>query len=135
MAVVVRTVVGVGVVVRGPARCLGRARPDHEPRRRIGAPVDSLAMRLPARDADGAYIGEHDVEWGSRMDERGDQHVARDARETVQEQDHVGPALRFTMRAASAAAPNPLSMFTTPIPGAQALSIVRSAATPPKLAP
>jgi hypothetical protein len=33
------------------------------------------------------------------------------------------------------AAPYPLSMFTTATPGEQALSIVRSAARPPKLAP
>jgi hypothetical protein len=36
---------------------------------------------------------------------------------------------------ANAAAPKPLSMFTTPMPGAQALSIPSSAASPSNAAP
>ena len=39
------------------------------------------------------------------------------------------------IRLAAAAAPNPLSMFTTVTPAAQELSIARSAASPPKEAP
>ena len=39
------------------------------------------------------------------------------------------------MALATAAAPNPLSMFTTDTPVAQELSMVKSAEMPPKLAP
>ena len=39
------------------------------------------------------------------------------------------------MRLAIAAAPNPLSMFTTATPFAQLFSMPSSAAMPPKLAP
>ena len=43
--------------------------------------------------------------------------------------------LPWRIRAASAAAPNPLSMFMTAMPEAQLFSIARRAARPPKLAP
>src|SRR5688572_9147329 len=42
---------------------------------------------------------------------------------------------RWLIRLAIAAAPNPLSILTTDTPAAQLLSIPRSAASPPKLAP
>ena len=42
---------------------------------------------------------------------------------------------RLTMRVAAAAAPKPLSIFTTVTPGAHEFSIVNSAARPPRLAP
>ena len=42
---------------------------------------------------------------------------------------------RWLMRVAAAAAPKPLSMFTTTTPAAQEFSIASSAARPPKLAP
>jgi len=44
-------------------------------------------------------------------------------------------ALDRLIRVAAAAAPNPLSIFTTVTPAAQELSMAKRAATPPKLAP
>ena len=65
-----------------------------------------------------------------RADERPERHVAADPRETVE----IGDSHRFT-RCAKYPAPKPLSMFMTATPAAQELSIARSAASPPKLAP
>ena len=65
-----------------------------------------------------------------RADERPERHVAADPREAVE----IGDCHLFT-RCAKYPAPKPLSMFMTATPAAQELSIARSAASPPKLAP
>ena len=65
-----------------------------------------------------------------RVDERPERHVAADPREAVE----IGYCHRFT-RCAKYPAPKPLSMFMTATPATQELSIARSAASPPKLAP
>src|SRR4030042_4222994 len=48
---------------------------------------------------------------------------------------HSCSSPRRLMRPARYPAPNPLSMFTTAIPGTQVLSMVRSADSPSKLTP
>ena len=63
-------------------------------------------------------------------DEGPEGHVTADSRKTVE----IGNFHRFT-RCAKYPAPKPLSMFMTAMPVAQALSIARRAASPPKLAP
>jgi len=79
-----------------------------------------------------------------RVEQRTEEHVARDAREGIEvEQERSGspgpppaPLLQVRLiRVASAAALNPLSMFTTATFGAQLFSIASSAATPPNDAP
>ena len=73
---------------------------------------------------------------------RSHQHIAGSAHAAVQiNQFHssapcssAGLSIRL-MRFARNPAPKPLSMLTTQLPEAQELSIAKSAATPPKLAP
>ena len=65
-------------------------------------------------------------------------HVSANAHEYIEVREHRLQSLRRRtrlMRCAASAAPNPLSMFTTVTPAAQAFSIVSKGATPPKLAP
>lgn len=81
------------------------------------------------------------------VEQRREEHVAGDAGEGVEVEyaraDHLraAPVSHFPrlharlIKVASAAAPKPLSMFTTPTFGAQLFSIPSSAATPPKDAP
>ena len=59
------------------------------------------------------------------------EHVAGRAHRAVE----VEGLHEWFMREARTAAPNPLSMLTTPTPAAQELSIARSAATPLNDAP
>ena len=86
--------------------------------------------RLDADRVDGVL---QQLERHLRVDQRAEQHVAAGAGGAVEPADHR-PDRRAT-RAAKTPAPKPLSMFTTATPGAQALSIASSAASPPKEAP
>ena len=68
------------------------------------------------------------------VDQRAEHHVTGNAAEAVEVPERRHERI-FRMRAASAAAPNPLSMLTTVTPAAQELSIPSSAAMPPNDAP
>ncbi len=69
-----------------------------------------------------------------RVQERRQQHVAGGAADHLDVRDPHRYA-DDTILWAKAAAPKPLSMFTTPIPGAHAVSMPSSAASPPNAAP
>ena len=72
------------------------------------------------------------------IQKRREQHVARGAADHVDVRDPHAPRDRSraqTILCASAAAPKPLSMFTTPIPGAHDVSMPSSAAIPSNAAP
>ncbi len=75
----------------------------------------------------------------TRLGQGAQQHVARRPTCAIEKKDApahgVFPTPTRVIRCTNVAAPKPLSMFTTPIPVAHELSIPRSAATPPKLAP
>ena len=72
---------------------------------------------------------------GARVQQRGEQHVAGDARDAVDVEDHDAPPAARAMRAAIVPAPKPSSMLTTASPAAHELSIASSAETPPKAEP
>ena len=92
---------------------------------------DALRCERPAAGDDRAQRGFERVAVGARIEKRRQQHVAGSAADHVD----VAGSHRATILCASAAAPKPLSMFTTPIPGAQAVSIPSSAASPSNAAP
>ena len=72
------------------------------------------------------------------VEERRDQHVARDSSDRLEGEDGQRSPLRMAPRAMSAAwnpAENPLSMFTTETLAAQELSMAKRAARPPREAP
>ena len=96
--------------------------------------ADDVAAHQPHRlGADRVDAGLQHVELDACVDECTQQHVAADAGRAVEPADHC--AVRRATRAAKTPALKPLSMLTTVMPGAQALSIASSAARPPKLAP
>jgi len=108
-------------------------------RRQRAAPDarDHQTMRdAEAREIDGQLAPRE-----AGIEQRRQEHVAGDPGEGI-EMEQPGTA-RYALparharliRVASAAAPNPLSMFTTPTFGAQLLSIASRAATPPNDAP
>ena len=74
-------------------------------------------------------IGKLDLRAG--VEQRAEQHVARDAADAV---DVEGPHRRAIL-AAIVPAPKPSSMFTTATPAAHEVSIASSAVTPPNAAP
>ena len=115
-------VVGVVILARDDEIEVGRGE---------AAALNTLGDELPAIGNDRAQGA---LEFGnieSGVDERGHQHVAGGAADHVD----VGYAHAVTILWASAAAPKPLSMFTTAIPGAHEVSIALSAVTPPKATP
>jgi hypothetical protein len=134
--VFVRSVRGV-VIVRMSRRA--RHVHAHVARREWAAPHlrDDEAMSH-------AEAGEILAELAAReagVEQRAEEHVPGDSRERV-EMEHAGsgrPRARALharlIRVASTAAPNPLSMLTTPTFGAQLFSIESSAVTPPNAAP
>ena len=86
----------------------------------------------PAVGDDAAQRAFQRVAIEPRVEERGEQHVAGRAADHV---DVGAPHAGATILCASAAAPKPLSMFTTPIPGAHDVSMPSSAASPSNAAP
>ena len=96
-------------------RLLGRA---GDGRGRRGDPV---ALGLAGLDlqVDGAQ-----VDLRARVDQRAEEHVARDAADAVDVEDHSDC---LAIRAAIVPAPNPSSMLTTATPAAQETSIAFSA--------
>ena len=73
----------------------------------------------------------------ARRQEGTEQHVAADARETIEiNRFHIhSPQRRWLILLASTPAPKPLSMLTTLTPAAQLLSIAKRAVTPWNAAP
>lgn len=107
----------------------------HEAHRMERAAPHALYPRGPARNAESPHLGEDRRHVGAGVDERGHEHVAGEPADRVDPRAlHAPTRARFT-REAAYAAPKPLSMFTTVTPGAQLLSMARSAARPPNEAP
>jgi hypothetical protein len=85
----------------------------------------------------------HEVATDDRQEggERPDQHEAGDGRGAGTASGHPATepyrilAASLLIRSTRQAAPKPLSMFTTAIPGTHVASIVRSAAKPPSETP
>ena len=101
-------------------------------RRRDAALDHALRRERPAVGDDAAQRAFQRVAVEPRVEERRQQHVAGGAADHVDVRDpHAGT----TILCASAAAPKPLSMFTTPIPGAHDVSMPSSAASPSNAAP
>ena len=112
--------------------------------------VDARLGSQLLRDRAEVLGGEAAVRF-AEVEERAEELVARHAARAVEIGDAVcrrahraPPSSAFVasslaggrlMRVAKTAAPNPLSMLTTPIPPAHELSMVSSAETPPKFAP
>ena len=73
----------------------------------------------------------------ARRQKGAEQHVAADARETIEiNRFHIhSPQRRWLILLASTPAPKPLSMLTTLTPAAQLLSIAKRAVTPWNAAP
>lgn len=71
---------------------------------------------------------------GTRVEQRAQQHVARETRNRVEPSDHRLTVRARAMRCAAIAAPNPESMFTTVMPAAQEACMASSAVIPSKLA-
>ena len=97
-------------------------------------PLDARRLQLEPLDL---KLSERLLECFERnpcVDQRTEHHVSGDAAEAVEVPER-GHDFIFRMRAASAAAPNPLSILTTAMPGAHELSIARRAARPPNDAP
>ena len=126
--------VRISPVGRRPHVDLRRARCRRCPPRRRRA-------RTARREAPRALADRLEV--GAGVDQRAERHVAGDAGDAIEvEEPHPArpwprPRRRSarTMRCATCAAPNPLSMFTTATPGAHDASIVRSAREPSNDAP
>src|SRR6266852_9319198 len=102
-------------------------------------PLHHLApLQRPAGKVElGEFVPER-LERHARVDEGAHDHVPRGPARAVEIRDaHLYLILLASLLIwlACAAAPYPLSMFTTDTPGAQELSMARSAATPPKEAP
>ena len=127
----------------GLRRDLGPPRPQPMP-----AHIGQLERdRLPRYAADGGERCLDGAAVGTGVEQRRQDHVtSRPAARVDPEASQVAArtgtgaghgfrAGRRAMRAAQTAAPNPLSMLTTLMPGAQALSIVSSAAIPPRPVP
>ena len=72
---------------------------------------------------------------GTRVEQRAQQHVARETRNRVEPADHWLTVRARAMRCAAIAAPNPESMFTTVTPAAQEACMASSAVIPSKLVP
>ena len=102
---------------------------------------DPVAVGLAELDAQPVDAEVGQLDRGARVDQRAEQHVARDAADAVDVEDHAGPseaargAASRAIRAAIVPAPNPSSMFTTATPAAHEVIIASSALTPPKVAP
>ena len=115
-----------GTVTRGG---LGVVRLHVHAQRADPAALDRLGAQAHRPRDDGVDGGLQVRQRRACVDQRAEQHVAADAGRAVQPADHrCAPR---AMRAARTPAPKPLSMLTTPTPGAQPLSIASSAATPP----
>lgn len=87
-------------------------------------------------DVEMAQRGQRLIQVGgahTQIDQRRQNHVATRTAHTVKPQY----SFHFTLLiiAAATPAPNPLSMLTTVIPGAQLFSIASNAVIPPRLAP
>ena len=91
--------------------------------------------QVEAVDAEPAEALAHGLLVGARVEQRGQQHVAGDAGDAVDVEDHDAPPAARAMRAAIVPAPKPSSMLTTASPAAHELSIASSAETPPKAVP
>jgi len=127
--VVMMTMLVVAVLAGGDEARVrrGDAALDDPPRFERPAPGYDAAQRAFERVA---------VEPG--VQERRQQHVAGGAADHVDVRDPRARATAHvaqTILCASAAAPKPLSMFTTPIPGAHDVSMPSSAAIPSNAAP
>ena len=92
--------------------------------------------RCAARRRPGPRASSHRVV-RARVEQRAQQHVARDAADAVDVEDAgvTAPPAARAIRAAIVPAPKPSSMFTTATPAAHEVSIASSALTPPKVAP
>jgi hypothetical protein len=93
-----------------------------------------LGLDLERLQRQACEPGRDVLEVGAGVDERAERHVARDAGDAVEVGDPHGRPPR-TMRSATSAAPNPLSMFTTATPGAHDDIMPSSAASPSNDAP
>ena len=95
---------------------------------RSGKPAAPICSRIDAQPLE-------PVDRRARVQQRAEQHVAGDAADAVDVEDHAAPAERRAIRAAIVPAPNPSSMFTTATPAAHDVSMASSALTPPNVAP
>ena len=94
-------------------------------------PGDRFGLQANRLDAEPVHRLLQDLEGDADVHQGAEQHVPACAGAAVQPADHR----RRATRAAKTPAPKPLSMLTTAIPGAHALSMASSAASPPKDAP
>ena len=92
--------------------------------------LDALDVDLHALDAERGRDSTKRLELGARVQQRGDEHVARETADAVQVEDAAHSRPR-AMRAAIVPAPSPSSMPTTARPAAHDASIAFSAVVPP----
>ena len=114
---------------RGPDAHLGRAQP---------AALDLLDVQVERLDRPAHEAGSDGLQVGPGVDQRAEGDVSGDPGDAVEVEDPHPSSARIaarTIRCATCAAPNPLSMFTTATPGAQEESIERGAESPPNEAP
>jgi len=103
----------------------------------LDLPYVSVAAKLDLAGNTATLIREiegGEVDGRAGVEQRAEQHVARDAADAVHVQDS-GHALCLAIRAAIVPAPKPSSMFTTATPAAQLVIIASRAETPPNVAP
>ena len=108
----------------------------HAPRGdRVAA--DAAHLEVESRHPEARQGRAHRALVGAGVQQRAQQHVAREAGDGVhvEEPGHRAPPAARAMRAAIVPAPKPSSMFTTATPAAQEVSIASSADTPPNEAP
>ena len=105
-------------------------RVDAEVERTDPLPLDALDVDLDAVDAERGRNAAQRLELGARVEERGEQHVARETADAVQVGDAAHSRPR-AIRAAIVPAPSPSSIPTTASPAAHDASIAFSAVVPP----
>ena len=96
----------------------------------------ALALQPHPRQAEGVHAPDEGVRLGQQLQQRAHQHIPRGAHVTFDvKRPHASIPFIRLIRFARKPAPKPLSMFTTDMPLAQALSMDSNADSPPKLAP
>ena len=93
-----------------------------------------MALGLAELDPQALDAEPVEVDGGAGVDQRAEQHVARDTADAVDVERAAHAALR-AIRAAIVPAPKPSSMFTTATPAAHEVIIASRAETPPNVAP
>ena len=122
-------------VAPGPVHVLG-GRDDVDVRRRDPVPLDTLESQVEPGNPGCRQRRPDLVGVRARIQQRPEQHVARDPAHAVDVQDHASSTVaRRAIVAAIVPAPNPSSMLTTASAAAHELSIASSAETPPNALP